>query len=106
MTSRFVDTNVLLRHLLNDHPELSNRARSLIRGIETGRENVWTTDLAIAEIVWVLESRRVYDTPRERIRALLLPLIELPGFQLENKRIYRRVFDLYVAHPIDYIDCY
>jgi predicted nucleic acid-binding protein len=106
MPQRFLDTNVLLRHLLNDHADHSPRARALIEAIEDGRETVWTTDLAIAEVVFVLESPRLYNAPRERIRALLLPLIELPGVKLANKRLYRQVFDLYTSLPIDFIDCY
>lgn len=43
---------------------------------------------------------------RERIRDILLPIILLPGLKLTPKRLYRRIFDLYTALPIDYIDCY
>jgi predicted nucleic acid-binding protein len=106
MPERFLDTNVVLRHLLNDHPDHSPRARSLIRAIEDGRETAWTTDLAIAEVVFVLDSPRFFGTPRATIRDLLLPLIELPGIKLPNKRLYRRVFELYTTRSIDFIDCY
>jgi predicted nucleic acid-binding protein len=37
---------------------------------------------------------------------LLVPLINLPGIKLANKRLYQRAFDLYTNLPIDYTDAY
>ena len=106
MSPRFVDTNIFLRHLLNDHPVHSPAAFALIQAIEQGTKVAWTSELVIAELVWVLSSRQGYDLPRERIRSVLLPLITLPGLQVPHKRLYRRIFDLYVLLPIDYVDAY
>src|SRR5579871_4173632 len=106
MPPRFLDTNMFLRHILNDHAVHSPRAKALIQAVENGTETVWTTDLAIAEVVFVLESPRFYHTPRTIIRDLLLPLIELSGIKLPNKRLYRRIFELYTTLSIDFIDCY
>jgi len=103
---RFIDSNIFLRHLLKDHPEQSPACFALIRDIEQGREQVWTTDLVVSEIVFVLSSKTLYNLAREKIRALLLPLIELPGIKLPHKRLYRRVFELYTTQPIDYIDAF
>jgi uncharacterized protein len=106
MTARFLDTNILLRHLLNDDPIQSTAALALIQAIEQGRVTVWTSDLVIAEVVFVLANPRTFHLGREAIRDLLLPLINLPGLKLPRKRLYRRIFDLYTTLPIDYIDCY
>lgn len=106
MPEPFLDTNILLRHLLNDDPVQSPAARSLIEAIEQGRETVWTTDLTIAEAVFVLSSKRTYNLPRAEIAAAILPVIGLPGIKLANKRLYSRIFALYTTLPIDFIDCY
>ena len=45
---------------------------------------------------------RSYRRPRELIRAGLLPILELPGVDLPDKRIYRRVFELYVDLNISF----
>ena len=103
---RFIDSNIFLRHLLKDHSEQSPACFALIRDIEQGREQVWTTDLVVSEIVFVLSSKKLYNLDRERIRELLLPLIELPGIKLPQKRLYRRVFELYTTQPIDYVDAF
>ena len=106
MSVPFLDTNILLRHILNDDPHRSAACFALIQAIERGDTTVWTSELAIAEIVFVLESKRTYNFPREAIRDVVLPLIGLPGIKLAHKRLYRRIFDLYTIFPIDFIDCY
>jgi predicted nucleic acid-binding protein len=41
------------------------------------------------------------------IRANVLPIIELPGLKIANKRLYRRVFDLWLAYPrLSFVDAY
>jgi predicted nucleic acid-binding protein len=77
-----------------------------MRAIEDGSIVAWTSSLVIAEIVFVLENRKTYNIARTAIRDNLLPLLMLPGLRLERKTVYRRVFDLYVSSPIDYIDAY
>jgi predicted nucleic acid-binding protein len=106
MAQLFLDTNILLRHILNDEPRQSPACRALIERIEQGSVSVWTSDLAIAEVVWVLSSTRLYNLSREEIRDALLPLISLPGVKLANKRVYTRAFALFTSLTIDYIDAY
>jgi len=102
----FIDANIFLRHLLNDDPVKSPACFALIQSIEHGQVTAWTSELVIAELVWVLSSRQLYNLPRKRIRSLLLPLILLPHLRVPRKRLYVRVFDLYVSRPIDFIDAY
>ncbi len=106
MTPRFVDTNIFLRHFLDDDPVHSPASHALFEAIERGEISVWTTDLAIAEIVFVLSNKRMFNLSREHIRDMILPLIELSGVQLPSKRLYRRIFDLYINQSIDVIDAY
>lgn len=106
MTMLFLDPNVILRHLTNDDPERGLACFAVMQAIERGELSVWTSDLVIAEVVFVLSNKKTYGLSREAIRDLLLPLIGLPGIKLANKRSYRRAFELYTALPMDYIDAY
>ena len=106
MTVPFLDTNIVLRHLLRDDPQFAPACLALFQAIERGEVAVWTSDLVIAEVVFVLSNKRTYNVDRETIRDSLLPIIELPGIKLANKRLYRRVFALYTSLPLDYIDAY
>lgn len=102
----FVDTNVFLRYLLDDDPHASPAAREMIDAIERETIRAWTSGLVLAELVFVLSSKRQYGLPADEIAEALLPLIQLPGLRLPNKGIYPRAFALYVDLGIDYIDAF
>ena len=104
MTLPFLDTNILLRHLSQDHPDHSPRATALLKAIEDGKLRVRLNDMVIAETVFTLE--RSYKVPKAHIASALLSLISLPGMELRGKRKFARVFDLYVGLNISYADAY
>jgi len=106
MEYAFLDTNVILRYLLRDDEIKAQRCLELLERAEKREINLRTTDLVIAELVWVLESPTTYSLPRGRVRDLLLPVILLPGLKLPGKKLYRRMFELYVDQNIDFIDAY
>jgi predicted nucleic acid-binding protein len=94
MALPFLDTNVLLRHLLQDHPQQSPRSTAYLARVERGEIKVRTADTVVFETVFTLQ--RQYGVPKEDIRDNLLPILELPGIVLPGKRRLRKVFDLYV----------
>ena len=100
----FVDTNVFLRHLLQDHPDHSPRATAYLRRIESGSVRAYVSDTVVFEMVFTLE--RHYKVPRARIAGALLPLLEMPSILLKGKRRLRRVFQLYVTHRVSFADAW
>src|SRR4030042_5489774 len=104
MALPFLDTNVLLRHLLQDHPQQSPRATAYLARVEHGEIKVRTADTVVFETVFTLQ--RQYGVPKEEIRDNLLPLLELPGVVLPGKRRLRKVFDLYVDLNLPFADAY
>jgi predicted nucleic acid-binding protein len=100
----FLDTNVILRHLLGDHPDHSPRATDYLARIERGELSVRTADTVIFELVFTLE--RSFRQPKARIRDVLLALLALPGIVLPGKRRLRRAFDLYVDLNLPFADAY
>jgi predicted nucleic acid-binding protein len=104
MALPFLDTNVFLRHLTQDHPEHSPRATAFLTRIENGEIQVRTADTVIFETVFTLQS--FYKQPKAKIRDALLPLIELPGIVLPGKRKFRRAFDIYVNLNLSFADAY
>jgi predicted nucleic acid-binding protein len=100
----FVDTNILLRHLLADHPDHSPRATAIINQIERHGLQARTSDTVVFESVFVLE--RSLGRPKRLIRDALLPLINLPGITLPNKRRLALVLSLYVEFNIPFADAY
>lgn len=104
-TEVLLDTNVLLRHLLHDHPEQSPASTALLERIESGVLAGWITPMAVAEMVWVL-SGSPYGLTRADIRDGISALIEVPGLRVVDNRALLRALELYASMSIDFIDAY
>jgi predicted nucleic acid-binding protein len=99
-----LDTNVLLRHFLGDHPDQSPRATAYISQIERGERRVRTADTVVFETVFVLE--RTFHHPKAMIRDGVLGVLNLPGIVLPGKRRVRQAFMLYVELNLPFADAY
>jgi len=103
-TPAFLDTNILLRHVLQDIPHQSPRATALIGRIEAGEVRVRLTETVVFETVFSLQ--RTYKRKPHAIREALLPILEMPGVSLPQKARFRRAFDLYVGQNLPFADAY
>jgi predicted nucleic acid-binding protein len=100
-----LDTNVLLRQVLEDHAKHSPRTTALIVAVEQGERAVRLTDTAVFEAVFTLE--KTYSVPRADIRDALQPILDLPGVVLPGKRLLHEVFALHVEETgLSFADCY
>jgi len=104
MALPFLDTNVFLRHLLQDHPQQSPRSTAFLARVESGEVKVRTAETVVFEIVFTLQ--RQYQVSKTEIRDNVLPLLELPGIVLPGKRRLRAAFDLYVDLNLPFADAY
>jgi len=102
MAEWFIDTNVFLRHLTQDHAEYSPRATAFFARIERAELKAQTAETAIFGAVFTLERR--YRAAKSVIREGLLSLIELPGVVLSGKQRLRRAFELYVDRNMSFGD--
>ena len=67
-----LDTNVLVRYLVQDHAEHAEAARALLEGLTPEQPAFVCREVAL-EVVWVLE--RAYGFPRSQIASVLLELL-------------------------------
>lgn len=104
MFAIFLDTNVLLRHLIQDDTKQSPKATDFLHRIERGEIQARISELVIFETVFTLE--RSYRQLKAKIREILLPLISMPGIILPNKRQWKRVFNLYADLNLSFADAY
>ena len=104
--TRFLDTNILVRHMTRDDEAKADACRALLRRLEAGDETVVTSNVVVAEVAYVLESPSLYGLTRNRIRELLEPIIGLRGIRILHKSMYSRVFDLYCDLNISFADSY
>ncbi|MGH2732053.1 MAG: PIN domain-containing protein [Actinomycetota bacterium] len=95
-----VDTNVLIRHLTGDPPDLARRAIAFL-----GEANeLILTDLILAEMVYVLES--FYERPRSEVADLARSLLALPSIAVFDHDLLLRSLDLYEGDRLDFAEAY
>ena len=101
---RFVDTNVFLRFLLDDDPRKADRCEKLFRKAVAGEEALFTTDMVIAEIVWVLES--YYELPRGEVRDKVEKILNTQNLECLNKGLILNALAAYDEKNVDFADAY
>lgn len=105
MSIPFVDTDIIIRLLTGDDPVKQADARALFESVEQGELTVAAPDTVIADAVYVLRSRGLYNLPKSEIAELLIPLVSLPGFRVTNRRAVLAALRLYADHPqLDFTD--
>jgi predicted nucleic acid-binding protein len=97
----FLDANVFLRYLVEpDGPDNQSRldiAAALIEAIELGEEEATTSEAVLAEVAFILASKRQYNLPPADIAAYLALIIRLPGLRLPRGRkgLYLRALEIW-----------
>ncbi len=96
----FVDTNVIVRHLTADPPDMAQRATEFLRTAT----DLMLPDLITAEIVYVLES--FYEVERSRVVELLRAVIAFPAIHTLDTPLLLRALEIYEVQRIDFADAY
>ncbi len=97
-----LDTNVLVRYLVDDDPEQSPRAAALVeRALEEG-ERLFVPQVVLCELVWVLES--AYRYSREEIASVLGDLLRTRQLVIEDLDVARKALDRYAERGGDFAD--
>ena len=98
--SAFVDTNVLVRHLTGDPPDMAARATAYLG---TERE-LLLTDLVVAQTVYVLES--FYETPRDQVAQAVRSLVAFASILCVDRALLLRAIEVYETDRIDFAEAY
>ena len=102
----FIDTNIFLRVLLNDHASFSKACRILLKKIEAGTVHAVTTDLVVAELVFILQKQTQIPLTRRDIFRMLNPILSINDLSTPSKKHWEAIFEIYVQKNIDFIDAY
>ena len=98
-----LDTNVLLRYLLQDDEVQGERASRAISQASVQRKTLFINVIVLCEAVWVLES--VYGYRKPKLIEILDRLLETSGFEIDQHDLVRRAVDDYRTHKADFADC-
>lgn len=96
---RLLDTNIIIRFLLNDHPTQSPASKKLL---ETSTELI-LNDVTATEIIWLLSS--YYKFPKTEIMGKIHELLKLNSI-MANKQLLSQALYFYQKFNIDFIDAY
>ena len=98
--SAFIDTNVLVRHLTGDPPEMAARATAYL----SRESELLLTDLVVAETVYVLES--FYEAPREQVAESIRSLLAMSSVVAVDTALLLRSVEVYESERLDFAEAY
>jgi predicted nucleic-acid-binding protein len=93
-----VDANIVLRYLLDDHPELSPRASEILE-----QQQVTLPIEAACEVVYVLQ--KVYEVSRDTIVEQLTLLVQDELVSMEKPAAFLKALECYSRNGLDFVDC-
>ena len=93
----YLDTNVILRYLLQDHHEFSQKSISIIEN-----NNVYVKNEVLAEVVYVLN--KTYKVEKQKLRKILTDFIEVNNIHFESKEIVILALNIFENQNIDFVD--
>jgi predicted nucleic-acid-binding protein len=100
---RLVDTNLIVRHLVQDHEKHAKAAGRLFEACDRGDLVIVVLPAVLAECVFVLES--FYEQPRGDIASALGTLISSPGVEIYETAIHLEALDRYRKTKVHFVDC-
>jgi predicted nucleic-acid-binding protein len=93
-----VDTNYIIRYLVNDNIEMADIAEEVLT-----TKNVFISNEILAEVVYVLFG--VYKISRIDIANQLLELIDFVNISVSNLKVIKHALNIFKEKNLDFVDC-
>ncbi len=93
-----IDTNYIIRYLVNDNIEMANIAEDII-----STKDIFISNEILAEVVYVLSG--VYEITKEEIADQLLVLIDFDSISTSNHTVVKKALKLFGSKKLDFVDC-
>jgi len=100
---RLVDTNLIVRHLTQDHPKHAAIAGKLFSACDRGEVTLIILPTVLAECVFVLES--FYNRSPADINHALGSLISSPGVEIDSRSVHLDALERYAKSNLHFVDC-
>jgi predicted nucleic-acid-binding protein len=97
-----VDTNIIVRLMVDDDPEQSARVRRLLEATAEAGESCLVSDPVLCELAWVLSSQ--YRAGRAEIVAAVQSLLGRALFVFEDRAALLQAFEAYQGGRADLSD--
>ncbi len=96
----FIDTNIRVRHLTGDPPDLAARATRYLEDTP----DLLLPDLILAEVAYVLES--FYEVPRADVARILRAILGFRSIRVVDRRLLERAIEVCDVDRLDFADAY
>jgi predicted nucleic-acid-binding protein len=100
---RLVDTNLIVRYLVQDDDKQARVAGKLFEACDRGDTVIVVLPVVLAECVFVLDS--FYKQTRADIASALERLISSPGVEIDEVMVHLDALKRYKTSKIHFVDC-
>lgn len=97
-----LDTNVLVRYLVEDDEQQAARAAALIEEAVQRGEKLFVASIVLCEIAWVLKA--AYGRPKDDIAQVLGAILRTAQFVIQDIELAYRALACYKNGPADFAD--
>jgi predicted nucleic-acid-binding protein len=98
-----LDTNILVRYLVQDDAKQAALAEQLIDSLNAQERRGFISLVVLAELVWVLESRFEFD--RADVRSIVQELLDSSDLLIESSDWVRQALRSCISKRVDFADC-
>lgn len=98
-----LDTNVLVRWLVNDDEQQVEQIERLLKSARARREALYVPSTVLLELEWVLRSRYSFD--KEAILQTFTALLESRDLEIQAESAVERALHAFRQGPADFADC-
>jgi len=94
----FIDTNYIIRYLMNDNEEMANIAEEVLTS-----QNVYISNEVLAEVVYVLIG--VYEISKEEVSDMLILLLSSNNITTLDEELVNKALAIFKEKNLDFVDC-
>lgn len=99
-----IDTNVLVRYIVQDDPKQSQKANHFIESARAAERPIFINGIVLCELVWVLET--AYNYPKQAIVNVLEKILRTRQFSIHQPEIIWQALSSYHHAGADFADHY
>lgn len=105
MSAAFLDTNIFIYHLTNNHVDYSPRCTAIFERIEDGEIQAHTSITAVDEALRVLT--KGFGHTRDSAGAMFSILLSQPEIRIDHRETALNAIQFWIEQsPLSFIDCY
>lgn len=101
--NKLTDTNVILRYLLGDEPQLYKKASEFFEKVRVGEEKALILESVLVESIYMLT--KFYKVPKVEAAEKLKGLLQYKGIINDDKKELIEALNIFVDKNIAIVDC-